>query len=184
MKRSASLDRRRFLQVAATSAASGAAVSCSRAGKQWRFFTDAEAATVGAVCDQIIPPDEDPGAADAGVVNFIDRQLVGHYSYLQEDYQQGIAGIDEASAEKFGGGFVEISAEQQLELLKELEDSAFFRMIREHTMQGFYGDPRHGGNRDAVSWRMLGVPNPPVRGRHQYEFTKSTLAAPGSEGAG
>ena len=32
-------------------------------------------------------------------------------------------------------------------------------------MMGFYGDPRHGGNKDRVSWRMLGVPDPPIRGR-------------------
>jgi gluconate 2-dehydrogenase gamma chain len=42
---------------------------------------------------------------------------------------------------------------------------AFFRTLREHAMMGFYGDPRHGGNRDRVSWRMLGVPDPPIRGR-------------------
>jgi len=30
---------------------------------------------------------------------------------------------------------------------------------------GFYGDPRHGGNKDRVSWRMLGVADPPIRGR-------------------
>ena len=33
------------------------------------------------------------------------------------------------------------------------------------TRQGFYGDPRHGGNRDAASWKMLALPFPPVRGR-------------------
>ena len=34
-----------------------------------------------------------------------------------------------------------------------------------HTMQGFYGSPRHGGNRNAVSWKIPGVRNPPIRGR-------------------
>ena len=34
------------------------------------------------------------------------------------------------------------------------------RLLREYTMMGFYGDPRHGGNKDRVSWRMLGVPGP------------------------
>jgi hypothetical protein len=32
-------------------------------------------------------------------------------------------------------------------------------------MMSFYGDPRHGGNKDRVSWKMLGVPDPPIRGR-------------------
>ena len=29
---------------------------------------------------------------------------------------------------------------------------------------------RRGGNRDAVSWRLLGVGEPPPRGRQHYEF--------------
>jgi len=45
-----------------------------------------------------------------------------------------------------------------------------FEMVLAHTMQGFYGSPRHGGNRDYVSWTMLGVPPMPVRGREQYEI--------------
>jgi hypothetical protein len=37
-------------------------------------------------------------------------------------------------------------------------------------MQGFYGNPRHGGNADFASWRMMGVPPAPVRGRLQYSI--------------
>jgi gluconate 2-dehydrogenase gamma chain len=48
----------------------------------------------------------------------------------------------------------------------------FFEMILSHTMQAFYGDPRHGGNREMASWRMLGVPITPVRGREQYDLTR------------
>jgi gluconate 2-dehydrogenase gamma chain len=29
-----------------------------------------------------------------------------------------------------------------------------------HTMEGFYGDPRHGGNRNRVAWVMLEFPGP------------------------
>ncbi len=43
-------------------------------------------------------------------------------------------------------------------------------MVLAHTMQGFYGSPRHGGNRDYASWRMLRVPASPVRGRIQYDL--------------
>ena len=38
-------------------------------------------------------------------------------------------------------------------------------------MQGFYGDPRHGGNRDRVSWKMVGLPYPPLRGRLRNDLT-------------
>jgi gluconate 2-dehydrogenase gamma chain len=45
--------------------------------------------------------------------------------------------------------------------------------VRSHTLEGYYGAPRHGGNRGAVSWRMLGLAEPPVRGRAQYDLRKS-----------
>jgi gluconate 2-dehydrogenase gamma chain len=43
-----------------------------------------------------------------------------------------------------------------------------------HTLEGYYGSPRHGGNRDAASWRMLGLDEPPLRGRAQYDLTKDS----------
>jgi gluconate 2-dehydrogenase gamma chain len=43
-------------------------------------------------------------------------------------------------------------------------------------MEGYYGAPRHGGNRDAVSWRMLGLDEPPLRGRAQYDLRKGSGA--------
>ena len=79
--------------------------------------------------------------------------------------------MDAASRKHFGKPFVELAFERQTELLAEVEnnDNQFFDLIRTHTMQGFYGDPRHGGNRGGVSWKMLGLPDPPVRGRLPYE---------------
>ena len=38
-------------------------------------------------------------------------------------------------------------------------------LVLNHARQGFYGDPRHGGNRAMASWKMVGLPFPPVRGR-------------------
>ena len=46
--------------------------------------------------------------------------------------------------------------------------------MRNHTLEGYYGSPRHGGNRDAVSWRMLGLAEPPLRGRAQYDLRKGS----------
>jgi gluconate 2-dehydrogenase gamma chain len=55
---------------------------------------------------------------------------------------------------------------------KQVSAKSFFDLVVSHTMQGFYGDPRHGGNRDAISWRMLGVPVIPIRGRYRYQLPK------------
>jgi hypothetical protein len=36
----------------------------------------------------------------------------------------------------------------------------------DHTMLGFYGAPSHGGNRNEVSWKMLGIEHEVSGGCH------------------
>jgi gluconate 2-dehydrogenase gamma chain len=36
-------------------------------------------------------------------------------------------------------------------------------------MQGFYGSPRHGGNRGFVSFRMIGIDYPRIVGQNRYK---------------
>jgi len=185
------LSRRKFIQLAASVAASGPAISCTGVISPWRFFTVEEARTVEAICDHLVPADQDPGATEAGVVNFIDRQLVGHLKRWQSAYREGIAGVDQTSLGLSGKKFVDLPAGKQTEVLTALEKGSapgevwkrrspqeFFELIVNHTMQGFYGDPRHGGNRDRISWKMLGLTYPPVRGRLQYDLTKPSDQKP------
>ena len=89
--------RRRFLQAGATAAAAAATVSCNSEKSPWRFFTIAEVRTLEAICEQIVPADADPGARQAGVVFFIDRQLMGFHRTFREAYRFGLAGIEETS---------------------------------------------------------------------------------------
>jgi gluconate 2-dehydrogenase gamma chain len=167
------LKRRRFLEWGLAAGTVGSLVSCGRAGggPYWRFFTPAEARTVDAICEQIIPADEFAGASQAGVVHFIDLQLTTHYKKHREAYRQGIANLETAAHGRFAKSFADLAEEQQTEVLTAIAeaDAGFFTLIRTHTMQGYYGDPRHGGNRNEVSWKMLGLPSPPVRGRVAYE---------------
>src|ERR1017187_6862617 len=168
----AGLGRRVFLH-AGLCAAAGATIACTKgtAGGDWRFFTPAQAQTVDAICAQLIPADQDPGAKEAGVVNFIDLQLSQRFKKHRAVYRQGVDAVDAASRSKFGRRFVELAAEQQVEVLNVVEENSpvFFDLIVTHARQGFYGDPRHGGNRNMVSWKMLGLPFPPVRGREHYK---------------
>src|SRR5688572_9006084 len=98
MQRNERLPRRRFLQVAASGAA--ATASCGGQKSRYRFLTNAEADTLAAVCDVIIPADQDPGASQAGVVQFIDRQLDGFHKKLRKIYRAGIASVERAAAGK------------------------------------------------------------------------------------
>lgn len=159
------MDRRNFI----VAGLGGTAAGCARSKSPWRFFSLDEARTVEAVCAHIIPEDRDPGAVRAGVVVFIDRQLTRFYKPLQRTYRQGIAAIDRESVAAAGRRFASLTAAAQLDILRRIERNPelkpFFDLLVAHTMQGFYGDPRHGGNRERASWKMLGVASPPVRGR-------------------
>jgi gluconate 2-dehydrogenase gamma chain len=180
------LSRREFIQLAAAAAAAGGAISCSGSRAPWRFLRIREARTLAAICDQLIPPDQDPGADWARVVNFIDIQLCGPFREFQTLYRDGIAGTDACALAEFGKAFAALSGSQQIDLLVTLEKGGsarniwktedqrrFFETVLAHTMQGFYGDPRHGGNRAHASWKMVGLNYPPVRGRFKYEAIKS-----------
>jgi gluconate 2-dehydrogenase gamma chain len=156
-------------------AAAGAALvsGCHSAGSTWLVFTDEQGRTLAALCDQIIPADDWPSASQAGVLTFIDRQLTGPYRRHRKAYRQGIEATEKLCRDRFSLGLAAASPAQQLEIAKALEQQnpAFFGMVRTHTMQGYYGSPRHGGNKDAVSYRMLGLDYPLLRGRAQYDFT-------------
>jgi gluconate 2-dehydrogenase gamma chain len=196
------VDRRGFLKTSAVAAAATAA-ACGKPDSRWRALREDEARTLAAACDQIIPPDQDPGAAQAGVVVFIDRQLATRQKKTLPTWRAGIAALDATARRRQGKPFAELAGDQQTALLQQIErgegDKAdwgelapadFFRLLHGHTMMGFYGDPRHGGNKERVAWRMLGVPDPPVRGRlHETPpppalAPRATPAPPASGGKG
>ena len=174
--------RRRFL-VGAVAAAALPAVSCSKAKSPWRYLSRAEGEALQAVCECLIPTDEYPGAAWAGAVNFIDLQLYGHYRKHRSTYRTGVAALDQVSRDRHGQPFAALDSERQVEMLKAVEkgqapasawkpadQQQFFGLVLTHTMQSYYGDPRHGGNRDQIGYRMIGVPATPVRGRSKHDL--------------
>ena len=161
--KSKSVRRRKFLETAVAAAAVSAA-SCGGRSSPWRFFTVEEAATVAALANRIIPPDQDPGAAAADAVNFVDRQLCGPLKKYRRAYREGLPAL---------AHFAELATAEQDALLAGMEArrEPFFELVRDHVMQSFYGDPRHGGNREYASWLMLNVPPAPIRGRQLYDLS-------------
>ncbi len=166
------MDRRRFLEAGALAVAGAAAGCGSRRGSRYRFFTNEEADMLAVLCDQIIPPDDFPGAGQAGVVTYIDRQMLRRFREFQRTYRDELSKTAELCASRYGRPITALAPAEQLDVARTVErDRApFFSLLVRHTMQGFYGSPRHGGNRDALSWRMLGVAEPPVRGRALYDI--------------
>jgi gluconate 2-dehydrogenase gamma chain len=146
----------------------------------YRFFTEAEAALLIDICEQLIPGDDTPGATEAGVIHYIDRQLCGVFKRHQSAYRQGLASFQQTCVREHGQPFEALPAEKKIAALQAIESGrgpkelwfkpspqAFFNLVLAHTMQGFYGSPRHGGNRGYASYRMLGLDYPPVVGRNR-----------------
>lgn len=172
------LTRREFVAAGALGGAAFA-IGC-KAGKRgdWEYLTEDQARTLAAICDQIVPADDFPSASQAGVVSYIDRQLMRAYRRHRHAYRHGLDDAEMASRKRFGKELKNLTPQQQLDLVSEIEkqNRSFFELVRNHTMEGYYGSPRHGGNRDAVSWRMLGLPEPPVLGRAQYDLSKGSAS--------
>ena len=172
------LTRRQFA-VAGVLGGAAAVIGCRTSnGRNAGFFSDSDARTLAALCDQIIPADDFPSASQAGAVAYIDRQLARHYKRHRDVYLEGLKQIDTLSHARHGRAFADAIAAEQLEIVSALEreNRKFFDLVRQHTMEGYYGSPRHGGNRDAASWRMLGLDEPPLRGRAQYDLRKGSGA--------
>ena len=142
-----------------------------------RFFTESEALIVAAATSRIFPSDDSgPGAKEAGVVVYIDRQLGGPYGRDRYRYTQGP--FDENAPVEFGyqgkatpretyreglkglAGFDRLSPEEQDDQLRKIETTHFFALLRQNTIEGMFCDPVHGGNVDMVGWQLIGFPGP------------------------
>jgi gluconate 2-dehydrogenase gamma chain len=152
-----------------------------------RFFTASEAKVVQAACERIFPTDDSgPGATEAGVVIYIDRQLASPYGKDKYRYTKGpwiesvpehgyqgketLQEIYRAGIESLGADFAGVSADQQDLRLEKIQETYFFRLLHTHTVEGMFCDPLHGGNIGMVGWRLIGFPGP--RMSYRYEIDK------------
>ncbi len=128
------IGRRDLLKITAAAAISS---PLARAAGPHHFFTADEFATVDELSEMIIPADEEsPGAKGAKVADYID-------GYLAES-------IEEVERTDFRAGlqpYLALSNEKRLEMLTNAAQNEakpvtpehkFFRLIKEHTIRGYY----------------------------------------------
>jgi gluconate 2-dehydrogenase gamma chain len=138
---------------------------------QQPVFAAHQTPTLGALAEQIIPADTDPGAREAGVLHYIDRILRGDQASKRPLYAAGLEGVDQTSRLIFDKDFIHLSFQEQTDIVKAIEcgegpgeiwksvsSEQFFRMLWNHVLEGFYGPPEEGGNKDHVGWKMIGFP--------------------------
>ena len=119
--------------------------------------------TLRAAVDRIIPPDDVPGGWAAGVGDYLARQFAGDLAHLRDDYRAGLAALDAAARRAHAAPFAALPPATQDTLLAAVErgdhgdaPARFFATLVTHAMEGYYGDPGNGGNRDAAAWAMIG----------------------------
>jgi len=139
-------------------------------GGHGAFLNDDDSATVAAIAERIMPgaPGK-PGARDAGVLNYIDLALAGAYADQEDFYRRGLAALDAHCRATYNEPFVKLGDQRQDEVITALEQGkapaftwpsaqAFFNTVRNHVMEGMFGDPIYGGNKDFAGWRLVGFP--------------------------
>jgi len=152
------------------------ALAAAAASKEPVVLSAAEWKTVEAITARLIPTDHEPGAVEAGCVNFIDKALANEDAASARLYQAGVQSIDAVAQKRAGKFFIELPPKEQDAVLGALEDGnaegwpeaappspLFFGQVWLHTLWGFLAEPKYGGNRDYAGWRVLGYPG----GRHK-----------------
>jgi len=111
------------------------------------FFDPHQRETVAAAMARIIPTDDQPGAREAGTIDFLDRYLSGldhiyakpdgsgfekldgrraqawqqRLDILRDKYATGVQELDRRGNARFGADFADLTGEQQDQVLTELE---------------------------------------------------------------
>ena len=155
--------------------------ACRNKISQWRYLNEEEIMLLDAIVEQIIPTDDFPGGKWANVSNYIDKQLSTYYRKHQPAYRAGLSAFEKTVVQIKGRKFAELPFAEQTAMLEKMEagefpgdywkenpPADFFDMVRQHSMQGFYGSPVHGGNREYISYKMLGLDYPNVIGQNRY----------------
>jgi gluconate 2-dehydrogenase gamma chain len=132
-------------------------------------FTPEEEHTLEAICEQIFPEDEFPGAKTLGVPAFIKETLIKSQPLWMKAYRAGLQALRETSYSTYSRPFEAIEFDEQTRLLSNMAEGKltgpqwgnvscreFFWMMRDHTLQGAFSHPRYGGNKDKAAWKMIG----------------------------
>ena len=161
--RDSDLSRRALLQSAAFVPLAALVAS---AQQKPSALTQAQMKTLEAFIERLIPTDElGPGAVESGAQIYIDRALAGPNAAEKDSFVRGLEGVDAYARRMLGAPLADLSAEQRDQLLAELAagnlpESQFFNRARRLTLEGMFGDPYYGGNKNFAGWDLIRYPGP------------------------
>ena len=127
--------------------------------KAYRFFTPKQAAIFDAFAAQIIPTDSTPGAREANVVHFTDYVLSTIDADQQQPVKDAFKTLQAQVAKTVPGAisFAVLTSAQQIEVMKAMEKTDAFGVLRGFVITGFFGNPAlGGGNKNQIGWKLIG----------------------------
>ena len=133
-------------------------------------LTPAQMKTLEAFVERLIPRDElGPSAAEAGAQTYIDRALGGPNAAEKQSFVEGLTGMDAFARSSQGAPFADLRPEKRDAVITAMERGTavgfpnaqqFFTRVRRLTLEGMFGDPYHGGNRNFAGWDLIRYPGP------------------------
>ena len=138
---------------------------------KYQFFTPSEVVTLHAVLARLFPADDPSGAPSheqARVGPFIDAQMMlPDFRGLQRMMHGGMEFLQAVSVRRFGGTFDSRPPEVQDEILTQFQteqvsglqfpQARWFATFHAFALEGFWGDPKYGGNHDEVVWTWADI---------------------------
>jgi hypothetical protein len=136
-------------------------------------------ATLQAAVERILP-----GAREAAVPRYVERALDHPYlRTMREPMGEGLDLLQALARSFYGADFAACDESQRDAILAHVQRGAadtpafpasrFFERLVILTLEGFLGNPSHGGNRDCVGWRFIGyepgAPKPGSCGKGGHE---------------
>ena len=119
-------------------------------------------ALLAAALARILPTDQDPGAAEADVIEYVDRELARpEYAVVKSNVLAGLTALGRLSVRATRSAFEALSPAEQDRVLHETQNASergkdFVFILTVLALEGFLGDPRWGGNKGGVGWKFIG----------------------------
>jgi gluconate 2-dehydrogenase gamma chain len=133
-------------------------------------LSDAQLRLLAAFVDRIIPKDDlGPSASESGVPEYINRSLGDYLAGEKTAFIEGLEATDAFARRSQDRAFIELTPEKQDAILTAMESGsaagfenarAFFNRTRRLTLEGMFGDPYYGGNKNFAGWDLIKYPGP------------------------
>ena len=133
-------------------------------------LSDAQLRLLAAFVDRIIPKDDlGPSASESGVPEYINRSLGDYLAGEKTAFIEGLDATDGFARRSQNRASVDLPHDQQDAVLTAMENGsadgfpnarAFFNRARRLTLEGMFGDPYYGGNKNFAGWDLIKYPGP------------------------